>query len=78
MTAPSDKILCLAHEHDRAPRKYKTPPAWCERYGTCLRHQAISQVPYDGSHAVKSRVCQPGKFDQFLAATSAYSTAPLA
>ena len=67
MNTPSDKIMCLAHAHDRTPRNHKTPPAWCERYVTCLRHQAISQVPYDGSHTVKSRVCMPGQFDQFLA-----------
>ena len=78
MNTPTDKTLCLAHAHDRTPRNHNTPPAWCERYITCLRHHAISHAPYDGSHTVKSRVCQPGKFDQFLAATSAYSTAPLA
>ena len=67
MNTPADKIMCLAHAHDRTPRNHKTPPAWCERYRDCARHQAISQVPYDASHTVKPRVCQAGKFDQFLA-----------
>lgn len=63
MNIPEDNTLCLAHGNGRA----LLPPAWCERYVTCLRHQAISQVAYDGSHTVKPRVCMPGQFDQFLA-----------
>ena len=67
MNTPTDKIMCLAHAHDRTPRNPKTPPAWCELYRDCARHHAISQVPCDGSHTVKPRVCGAGQFDQFLA-----------
>ena len=66
MNIPADKRLCLAHETDRQPRKPSVPPDWCERYRTCARHQAISQVPYDGSHVVATRVCLPGRTDAFI------------
>jgi hypothetical protein len=66
MNIPTDKRLCLAHETDNQPRKQATPPAWCERHRTCARHQAISQAPYDGSHVVATRVCQPGQHDAFI------------
>ena len=64
MNTPADKLMCLAHANDRT----LLPPAWCDRYRDCARHQAISQVAYDGSHTVKPRVCKAGQFDQFLAA----------
>jgi len=64
---PADKTLCLAHEHDRVVCNPRVPPAWCERLATCARHQAISRVPFDGSHHVKPRVCQAGQHDAFVA-----------
>ena len=63
MNAPEDKTLCLAHGNGRA----LLPPAWCERYRDCARHQAISQVANDISYTAEPRVCKAGKFDQFLA-----------
>ena len=67
MLIPADKRLCLAHESDRQPKKrISTPPAFCASYRTCVRHQAISQVPFDGSHTASLRVCQPGKTDAYI------------
>ncbi len=63
---PADKILCLAHEHDRAPRNPRVPPNFCDRLATCARHQAISRVPFDGTHTAMTRVCQPGKHDAYI------------
>ena len=61
-----DKTLCLAYGHDKVPRNPRTPPEWCDRLADCLRHQAISRAPMDGSHSVKTRVCTVGKFDAFI------------
>ena len=66
MNPPGDKILCLAHETDSAPRNSRTPPAFCDRLAACVRHQAITQAPYDGSHAVQPRVCASGRHDAFI------------
>lgn len=63
---PEDKTLCLAHEHDRLPRKPGVPPDFCDRLVDCARHQAIGQTPHDGSHFIKQRVCQAGKHDAFV------------
>lgn len=70
---PADKILCLAHEHDRAQRNPRVPPNFCDRLATCARHQAISRVPFDGSHVVKPRVCHAGQHDAFMAIDGADS-----
>ena len=66
---PADKILCLAHEHDRAPRNPRVPPNFCDRLATRARHQAISRFPFDGighTYHVNPRVCQPGKHDAYI------------
>ena len=64
ISLPDDQPRCLAYPENRP---FEKRPEWCDRYVTCLRHQAISQDPFDGSHTVKQRVCQAGQFDQFLA-----------
>ena len=61
-----DKILCLAHGPIRTPRETRQPPAWCERLGTCTRHQRISVAPFAGSHTVMTRVCSDGEFNEYL------------
>ena len=69
MLIPADKRLCLAHDRDRhrhLKERLTTLPEFCPRYRTCVRHQAISQVPYDGSHTASQRVCQPGKTDAYI------------
>lgn len=43
---------CLAHATDHEPRFGKGAPNWCEKYRDCLRHQAISRTPFDGSGTV--------------------------
>jgi hypothetical protein len=67
MNLPTDKICCLAHEIDGVPRKKFVPPTFCERLTDCIRHQAISQAPYNGTYTVKTRACQPGQHDAFIA-----------
>ena len=57
-------MLCLAHEHDRAPRKPHAAPAFCPKYQDCERHQAISRKT--DHQEIKARVCAPGKYDDFL------------
>ena len=58
-------MLCLAHEHDKEPRKPRTPPQFCVRYIDCERHQAISR---NRTEEVIERVCKPGQLDAFLPA----------
>ena len=67
MNPPADKILCLAHEQDQEPRKSGHPPRWCVRHVDCVRHQSISQIPYDGNYAIWPRACRPGQHDAFIA-----------
>lgn len=63
----TETTFCLAHENDDKPRNPRTPPDWCERRESCMRHQAISLVPRGVTFAVENRMCQPGLHDQYIA-----------
>ena len=61
----SDNIeLCLGHETSRGDGSGLQ--AWCERYGSCLRHHAITSEPLDSIRHVANRVCRAGEFNAWI------------
>ena len=61
-----DRTLCLAHEADKLPRHERVPPAFCQRYIDCDRHQAINLLKPSAAYIIKTRVSKPGQLDAFV------------